>query len=330
MKYKILFLLGLFVILGITSQLQSQEQTTEPIPILFDTDMDTDCDDLGAMAVLHTLANEGRIEILATVVSSKYAWSAPCVEAINRYYGRPELPIGVPKGKGASVDRGSTYAKAIAERFPGKLKTNDDAPDAVPLYRKILAAARDHSVVIVTVGYLTNLSGLLDSPPDEYSPLAGKDLIRQKVKSWFCMGGGYPSQLKYGDWGNFMPDPPATFHAINNWPLPICFSVEGEKVLTGATLDQTPDDNPIRMGYKLYLKEKKTRPSWDQLTLLAAVFPDDPRWVITRPGCNHIFDDGTNQWQAEPKRDHILYRVNEQKNEEVARWIDGYMTAKPR
>ena len=35
------------------------------------------------------------------------------VEAINRYYGRPDLPIGCPKGKGP-VERGSKYARRIA------------------------------------------------------------------------------------------------------------------------------------------------------------------------------------------------------------------------
>ena len=64
------------------------------VKIICDTDMDTDCDDAGALAVLHGLADRGEGEILATMVSSQYPWSAPCVEAINRYYGRADLPIG--------------------------------------------------------------------------------------------------------------------------------------------------------------------------------------------------------------------------------------------
>ena len=67
------------------------------VKIIYDTDMDTDCDDAGALAILHALADRGEAEILATVVSSRYRWSVPCVEAINRYYGRPDLPIGAPK-----------------------------------------------------------------------------------------------------------------------------------------------------------------------------------------------------------------------------------------
>ena len=56
--------------------------------IIFDTDMDTDCDDAGAMAVLHALADRGECTILATVVSVRHPGALPTVAAINAYYGR--------------------------------------------------------------------------------------------------------------------------------------------------------------------------------------------------------------------------------------------------
>src|SRR5215210_7685327 len=64
-----------------------------PVKILFDTDMMTDCDDAGAMAVLHALADKGECEILATVVSSKDIQSVATVDVINTFYGRPGLPL---------------------------------------------------------------------------------------------------------------------------------------------------------------------------------------------------------------------------------------------
>lgn len=85
-----------------------------PVPkIIFDTDMDSDCDDLGALALLHALADKGECEILATVVSSKNPHSPACVDVVNTYYGRPDLPIGQPKGAGAQ--KPSKYAKPLAE-----------------------------------------------------------------------------------------------------------------------------------------------------------------------------------------------------------------------
>lgn len=86
----------------------------EPLPIIFDTDMDSDCDDAGALALLHALADRGEGEILSTVVSSQHPWSGPCVDAINTYFGRPDLPIGVPQGPGRD-QQGSRFARQIAE-----------------------------------------------------------------------------------------------------------------------------------------------------------------------------------------------------------------------
>jgi len=52
-----------------TSFLSVVTAHAEPVKIFFDTGMETDCDDAGAMAVLHTLADRGECEILATVTS---------------------------------------------------------------------------------------------------------------------------------------------------------------------------------------------------------------------------------------------------------------------
>lgn len=313
-----------------TASIAVAQQPHGAIPLIFDTDMDTDCDDMAALAMLHALADNGEIEILGTLVSSKYAWSAPCVEVVNRYYGRPDLPIGVPKGDGASIKRGSRYAKQIAERFPGRLKTNEDAEDAVKIYRRLLAAAKDRSVVIVTVGYLTNLSDLLSSRGDEHSPLDGRELVRKKVDKYVCMGGRYPEQLSHGEWGNFMPDPKAVLHVVKDWPLPIVFSGDGEKILTGYSLPETPENNPVRVSYRLFLGNAKTRPSWDPITLLYAVRPNADYWKVTQTGYNHIFENGTNQWRQSPDKGHILVQIPDSKTDEVTKIIEQLITQPPK
>jgi inosine-uridine nucleoside N-ribohydrolase len=202
-----------------TQDKQTMKKDTEkaPVKVIFDTDMQSDVDDIGAMAVLHALADRGEIEILGTMVSVIYPWSVPCVDAVNTFYGRPDLPLGTVKGKG--VLRTSSYARQIAEEFPHDLET-DTAPDAVELYRKLLAGQPDKSVVILTVGYLTNLAGLLDSQPDQWSPLKGRDLVQQKVKNWVCMGGIFPKGLET----NLRYDAPSSAKAINEWPTPIIFT----------------------------------------------------------------------------------------------------------
>src|SRR5262245_8041091 len=95
--------------------LASTVLAAEPVPIIFDTDMDTDCDDAGALAVLHALADRGECEVLGTMVSVSHPGSAPTVAAINAYYGRPDLPLGSVKGD--SVAKASRYADRVAKEF---------------------------------------------------------------------------------------------------------------------------------------------------------------------------------------------------------------------
>src|SRR5678816_3518400 len=87
-RFMLLRIALLLIVLCISSR------SAEPVRIFFDTDMDTDCDDAGAMAVLHALADRGECQILATVVSVRHPGAAPTVAAINAYYGRADLPIG--------------------------------------------------------------------------------------------------------------------------------------------------------------------------------------------------------------------------------------------
>ena len=77
------------------------------------------------LAVLHALADRGEAEILATLVSSKNEFSGPCLEAINTWYGRPNLPIGYQRGhrygylntKDPERDTTSRYTEAVARAF---------------------------------------------------------------------------------------------------------------------------------------------------------------------------------------------------------------------
>jgi hypothetical protein len=301
----------------------------DPVPVLFDTDMDSDCDDAGALAMLHAMADAGEVKILATVVSARHRWSAPCVEAINRHYGRPDLPIGVPRGRDTGSKIGSKYAKTIAEEFPGKIKSYDDAPAATDVYRKILAALPDAGAVLVTVGDVTNVRDLLETPADGHSPLGGKELVRKKVRRWVCMGGRYPEHLDPKVYGNFKTDPQATVAAVRDWPGTIHFCGLGEEIHTGKALRETPATNPVRRVYELYLGKAPTRPSWDQTALLFAVRPDAPFWKLRTTGYNHIFDNGTNQWRDEPDKDHVLIEFIPGVASKVQETIEALMVRPP-
>src|SRR5208283_4142119 len=64
--------------------------------IIFDSDMSSDHDDVGDIAALHGLASLGECKILAIMVSSRNGGTPLCMDAINTYYGKPGIPIGIP------------------------------------------------------------------------------------------------------------------------------------------------------------------------------------------------------------------------------------------
>jgi inosine-uridine nucleoside N-ribohydrolase len=116
----------------------------------------TDYDDVGAITLLHCFADSNYIRILATMASSKHKNAAAAINVFNTYFSRPEIPIGVVRGNAVALGDNQHWTDSVISRYPHQIKSNQDVPDALELYRKILAAQPDHSVTIITVGFLTN------------------------------------------------------------------------------------------------------------------------------------------------------------------------------
>lgn len=268
-----------------------------PVPIILDTDIASDVDDVGAVAVLHALANRGEGKILAMGVCVDNPSSALCLNALNTYFNRPEIPLGVVNG--SAVKDTSKYAKEIADKFPHDIDDVDDLLDAPTLYRQVLARQPDGSVVFVSIGMLTNLRRLLESGPDEFSPLGGRDLVKQKVRAWVCMGGKFPKGHEY----NLIADGPAAEYTIRNWPTPIFFSgwEIGNAIMTGPGLRKADARSPVRRAFELY-NGLKPRSSYDQTAVLFAVRGLDgglaDLWSLQSGGHLVVKQDGSDQWEA--------------------------------
>ncbi len=297
---------GLICVWTLGSQLiaQSAVEQSAPVKIIFDTDMDSDCDDVAALALLHVLADKEEAKILATGISSKNEWAAPCTDAINTYYGRPGLPIGGPRSVTASLDQ-SRYAQGIAEKFPHTAGMTTSLPQAAQLYRKVLLAQPDHSVTIVTVGDLTNIAELLQLSAENSVP-AGIDVAKTKVSTWVCMGGNFIGKPAADDLkltnNNFTVDKPGTRYALAHWPGKIMFvgrevaSVpSGVKI--GAKFGQLPADHPVRVGYELYFGgQAKDRHIADIATVLYAVRGARDYWDVESAGFMNLKNDITFTW----------------------------------
>ena len=296
---KLLDKLLLCLFFGLISSLAHTGVPAAPavIPsVILDTDIGSDCDDAGALAVLHALADAGELEILGVVFSSgKNRYGIGTCDAINTYYGRGDLPLGQYQGTDVG-DPGNSYTKQIAEntsRFGHDIITQ--APGLVETYKAILSRQPDRSVTICTIGHPHGLVHLIRDPE-------GRNLVEKKVARWVAMG--------MGGW-NFvqMGMSAYTEELLREWPVPFYISPAGRDILTGhRLLPATEEDNPVREAYRLWgpgTALTEGRSSWDQVAVLFSAHPEF--FEVTNFGMVDLQADGNISWnRAENHPNHFL------------------------
>lgn len=331
---KIVLLIGAFVLLISCKEksANTEEVQFSPVSLIFDTDLGPDYDDVGTLALVHALADSGQVNILATVSSNHHENVIPCIEVINTYFNRPDIPVGTPKSEGGAnltTWHAVKWTEVLPAKYPHRTQKTSDAPDAVKVYRKILSEQPDGSVVICTVGFFTNLKDLLLSEADEYSQLSGKELVALKVKRLVSMAGVFPEGKEF----NVYCDTPASVIVAENWPTEIVFSgfEIGEKVLTGKRLVAMDIQNsPVKEAYELCFAEGDPdgRMSWDQTTALVAIKGYEPYFSVERGVFKVIDDEGRNNWTPDAEGKHLRL-MEKMPFDQVTSLIEDYMMHQP-
>jgi hypothetical protein len=287
-------------------------QPSGPIPVIVDTDMDSDIDDVAALALLNDFMDQGECNILACLhdtTDGKDLSSCATIEAINTYYGHPSIPIGQaysendpsvhmtsilapPPADGYHTVpvSWSSYTRKVHQRFDPTFPNDDKMPPAVDVYRKALASAADGSVVICSIGNMQSFQDLLLSQPDSVSNLNGVDLVRKKVRELVIMFNTAP-QDKF---------------LLGKWPTKILWSTDiGNHIALGASLVKTPENNPVRVIFN-----GGTRQGWDPTAA----------WLAVR-GTGDVYDiiagDQPNVFFSTVKMPD--YQVNKLFDDELAR-----------
>lgn len=281
---------------------QAPVAVKSPIPVIFDTDIGNDVDDCLALAILHNFENRGDIRLAAVTITKDNVWAARLTSAINRFYGHPGVPIGVVSN-GQTKDDGY-LKKAIDE---GHYSYSEHTDDAVAVLRRVLAAEADGSVVIVQVGFSTNLAHLLDSP-------GGRELVAKKVNRLVLMAGNFAGdQPEF----NVKIDIPAAKKVARDWPTPLYWSgFEVGKTIKYPAVSivrdfGAPGTNPVADAYRLYMKMPYDRETWDLTAALYAVRPGDGYLTASEAGVVEVDDKGSTKFQPRAGGLHHVLSVND-------------------
>ena len=289
----------------------TQEIAAQPKKVIYETDMCLDVDDVGALAILHAMADGGEVEILAVTFNEVHASGAAAIDAINTWYGRGDIPVGIYKGIIAEPDS-SKYLEPLAA-FPHDL-ARDTAPSALEVYRKVLAEQPDKSVTIISVGFLNNLHDLLK---------ADSDLVEKKVVEMVVMAG------RNNDGFNLPRHDlvAQSEYVIRHWPTPLVISQHGGSVKTGTRLSGSAAENPVREAfYRWFDQSYKGRSSWDEVAVLYGV-----------RGLGNYFDEVTtgsgrlrNGFEWQMKAGHRSYLEAKVPDDEFVEIIDSLMVKPPK
>jgi hypothetical protein len=293
-------------------------RAAEPVGLIFDTDICGDCDDVLALGMIHALQSRGHCRLLAVTISVDHELAAPFVDTVNSFYGRGRIPIGVV-GRGGVVEK-SAYLSMVEEkqpetgefRYPHTLRPGRPAKAATSVLRAALAAQPDRSVVIVQVGFSTNLGRLLDSPADELSRLSGRDLVARKVRFLSLMAGAFQSvegDSHFKEY-NVVKDIASARTLAERWPTPMIYSgYEIGIALPYPAVSIERDygyvsHHPLAEAYIRYKPPPHNRPTWDLTSVLYAVFSDRGYFDLSPIGTVTVLPDGYTRFEPSSQGTH--------------------------
>ncbi|MBI4893840.1 MAG: nucleoside hydrolase [Acidobacteria bacterium] len=262
----------------------------QAVPVIFDTDMGNDIDDALALAMLHSLESRGEVKLLAVTVTKDNVWAARYVSAVNTFYGRGQVPVGIVKD-GPTKGEGKYLRQAIEK---GGWKYSDTKEEAVALLERTLKSQADGSVVVVQVGFSTNLARLLALP-------GGKELVRKKVKLLSLMAGDFTGA---GPEYNVREDVKSCRKVADEWPTPMVwsgFEIGRTVKFPARSIEHDfgwASKNPVVDGYKAYMKFPYDRETWDLTSVLYAVRPDGGYFGLSAAGEVQVDEKGNTRFEA--------------------------------
>ena len=315
-----------------------------PVPLILDTDMGNDIDDALALAMIHGLQSRGECRLLGVTVSKDNPLAPAFVDVVNTFYGRSEVAIGMVRD-GKTRDERTFLRPVVTARDNGhpryaRTHPTSDYPEAVRTLRTLLSGERDGSVVLVMIGFSTNVARLLDSAPDDFSPLDGVRLVARKVSHVVAMAGDFSPEvqarltLENREY-NVHQDVESGARFFHGCPVPVIFSGYEVGIALPFPARSIEEDygwaehHPVAEAYRHYKPMPYDRPSWDLTAVLHAVRPWGGYFELSEPGRVTICPEGTAHFAKETKGLHRFLVLPERQRPRVLNEFVGLCAQQP-
>lgn len=323
--------------------LSTKNQTTQSgISIIFETDMGNDIDDAMALDMLYKYADMGLVNLLGVSTNKIGQYSIEFLDLMNTWYGYPNLPMGkITEGVDHEIEKPHIdytkptclYQENGESPFERTHRDYEKIPESPLFYRELLAKQPDNSVIVVSVGFSTNIARLLDTQPDKFSPLTGKELVAKKVKLLSLMGG---SASGNPDGFNIRLDIPAAQKVFNEWPTQIVMSPGelGWSIRFPASVIENDlafaNPHPLKIAYEIYYPMPHNRPTWDLTSVLYAVEGTKNYFTISEWGRIEVDDEAHTRFFPDVNGKHAYLSVNEEQIEIIKNRFIELITTKPK
>lgn len=308
----------------------SAQRLNVPTPVILDTDIGNDIDDVLALQMLFNYEKTAKINLLGITISKSNPRVIEYVDGYCRFNKRGSIPLGYAYN-GVNPELFRYVPKTLDTLIEGKKilfpkrSIKSGLPEGYKLIRKLLADQKDHSVVMIVIGPETNIANLLNSGADEYSNLNGVDLVKKKVKLLSVMGGLYSNEFDFAEW-NIEQDLKASVVVFNKWPTEFVASgwELGNKLLYPhqSILNDFKDGykHPLCVSYKVYDKMPYDRQTWDLTSVLYALAPDQNYFDLSPKGTIAIDSKGKSVFTPSENGKHRYLKI---KDTEVKRTLNA-------
>lgn len=251
--------------------------------IILDHDLGPDCDDAAAICIVVKAHMKGEINCLAITSCMNTSMSAYAGAAVPHYLGCNDIPFAYNNERSAT-GMNVRCCGTPATQYWNKQSAWPTIYYNTPLLREILANnGNERDILFITIGPLTTLYCLFNSPADQFSDMNGRELWAANVYSYVCGGGNF-SHLNDNE-HNFQNDFEATNATVNTiTEVPMTFvgaNVAGTIMSGDPVLKNCSNDWVLRPYYYLQSWELYySRQSWDLATVYYAVYGGAGMWQV--------------------------------------------------